>query len=91
MGINERVQLAKKNTLTINCFNIFGQSNVNKLCVTHNINSFGIGDSSIGKLCAIRDIFIKKLNVADSVIDECFRFTKRNFEKNTYDSWLWIE
>ena len=36
-------------------------------------------------------LFIDKLIVTDSTIENCYEFKKEDFKNPTYDSWQWIE
>lgn len=55
------------------------------------VEEFKIEDSSINRLSARAKLFIDKLIVTDSTIENCYEFKKEDFKNPTYDSWQWIE
>lgn len=78
-------------TSTVSCMHLWQNTNIGKLSIMNHVEEFKIEDSYINRLLARAKLYINKLIVTDSTIENCYEFKKENFKNYNYDSWQWIE
>ena len=62
-----------------------------KLTLSDNILKFKIADSTIETILARSNLFVKELEVNNSIIMNSYGFDIKSFESQTLDSWQIIE
>lgn len=89
--LNNIGNMLKDVTSTVSSFHLWQNTNIGKMSIMNVVEEFKIEDSSINRLSARAKLFIDKLIVTDSTIENCYEFKKEDFKNPTYDSWQWIE
>lgn len=89
--LNNIGNMSKDVTSTVSNLHLWQNTNIGKLSIMNTVEEFKIEDSSINRLLARSKLFIDKLIVTDSIIENCYEFKKEDFKNPTYDSWQWIE
>ena len=89
--LNNIGNMLKDVTSTVSSLHLWQNTNIGKMSIMNVVEEFKIEDSSINRLSARAKLFIDKLIVTDSTIENCYEFKKENFKNPTYDSWQWIE
>lgn len=88
--LNNNGNMLKDVTSIVSSLHLWQNTNIGRLSIMNVVEEFKIEDSSINKLLARTKLFIDKMIVTDSIIENCYGFKKEHFKNPNYDSWQWI-
>ena len=78
--LNNIGNMLKDVTSTVSSLHLWQNTNIGKMSIMNVVEEFKIEDSSINRLSARAKLFIDKLIVTDSTIENCYEFKKEDFK-----------
>ncbi len=89
--INDRYITVSEEKTQVSTFHIWQNTNIKKLTLSDDKLKFKIDNSTIETILARSNLFVKELEVNNSIIINSYGFDTKNFKIQTLDSWQIIE